>query len=118
MPEPHPRPPQPRGMSIGRGLLLLLPSVPLLLAPFIAAAWSRAHDVQGEATIGPMLVASLIAFATTVVLSIFLGVRLEIWNRGAVQSLPRVIVYVLNILFTACFVALGGCHLLARLSRS
>jgi hypothetical protein len=56
---------------------------------------------------GPGFVSILIAIALTVVLSAVLGVQMERWNRGSVQSLPRVIMYVLNILFTACFVGYG-----------
>ena len=116
MPDPDPQPPQPRGMSVGRWLLLLLPSVPLLVSPLIAGAWSRAYDVHGEATLGPELGALLITFAISAVLSVVLGVQMERWNRGTVQSLPRVIVYVLNILFTSCFVAYAGWVVMRKFS--
>ena len=103
-------------MSAARWLLLLLPSVPMLLAPSIADAWSRAHNIQGERTMGPALGALLITFAISAVFSIILGVQMEKWKRGSVRSLPRVIVYALNILFTACFVAWAGCALVRKLS--
>ena len=95
-------------MSIRRWLLLLLPSAPIFFAGPIAAAWSWAHDVRGEATIGPILGSLLITFGIAVVPSAVLGAQMEKWKRGAVESIPRIIVYTLNILFTACFVGWGG----------
>ena len=115
MPEPDPQP-KPRAVSPARKLLMLLPSVPMLLAVPIADAWSRAHNVQGESAIGPALGALFITFAVSAVLSIALGVRLEKWNRGSIQSLPRVTMYALNILFTASFVAWAGCAVVSKFS--
>ena len=65
---------------------------------------------------GPALGALLITFAISAVFSIILGVQMEKWKRGSVRSLPRVIVYALNILFTACFVAWAGCTVVWKFS--
>ncbi len=116
MPDPDPQPPKLRGMSLVRWLLILSPSLPMLLTPFIADAWSRAQNLHGESTLGPALGTLLITFAISAVLSIVFGVQMEKWNRGSVQSLPRVIVYVLNILFTACFIAGAGCAVVSKFS--
>ncbi len=105
-------------MSIRRWLLLLLPSVPMFFSPLIATAWSRAYDVHGEATLGPILGALLITFAFSAVLSVVFGVQMERWNRGTVQSIPRVIVYVLNILFSSCFIAFAGWAVAHNISHS
>jgi len=113
---PDPQPPKPRGMSTARWLLLLTASLPMLFAPQIATAWSRAHDLHGERTFGPMLGTLLLTFAITAVLSIVLGVQMEKWKRGSVERLPRVVVYSLNILFTACFIAGAGCAVVSKFS--
>ena len=63
---------------------------------------------------GPEIVALLTAFVITVVLSIVLGFQTEKWIHGSVQSLPRVLVNTLNILFTAGFVTWGVWALLAK----
>ena len=97
-------------MTVLRWLLLLLPAVPVLVLPFISEAWLRAYDIEirGEGSLILLLGEFLISFAIAAVLSAILGAQMEKWKRGAVESIPRVIVYALNILFTACFVGWGG----------
>ncbi len=113
---PDPQPQKKRGMSTARWLLLLTPSVPMLIAPPIATAWSHAQDLHGESTLGPALGTLLITFAISAVLSVVLGVQMEKWNRGPIQSFPRVVMYALNILFTACFVAGAECAVVSKFS--
>ncbi len=93
---------------------MLLPSVPFFFAGPVAVAWSRDHDAAGEATIGPLLGSWLISFTIAVMFSAVLGAQMEKWKRGAIESVARVSIYALNILFTACIVGWGGCALMNK----
>jgi len=117
MPDPDPQPAKPRSVSVARWLLLLTPSMPLLVSPSIADAWSRAHHIQGEATVGPALVTALFSFPAFIVLSFVLGFRLEKWTGGNRKSWLRPIGCGFLILILNFLIAFAGCRAIESMSR-
>ena len=94
MPVPDPQPPQPRAISPARWLLLLLPSVPILVMPWIKNPWGRipTGDFSNDQfQIFDDIV--YIAIAVGAVMSLIMGFALEKWRHGALANLFRVIGY-------------------------
>jgi len=116
MPEPDRQPPQPRPISTARWLLLLTPSLPMLVAPLIAQAWVRANHERSETAMSRLFWVFLVAFPISAVLSIILGVQKEKWQHGRIESRARAFANGQGILFTACFIAYGGCAVAERVS--
>jgi len=107
MPGPDPQPPQPRTVPYWKWILLLLPSVPILLAP------SRIETVGGrgpsEAQISHLLGKGLIGLALAAVLSFAFGFLLEKSQRGSLSNRFRAIGFGCAIFIVNCFVAFAGC---------
>ena len=118
MPDPDPQPPKPRAVSPARWLLMLLPSVPIFLAPFVADAVMRFRTHRnGEDAIGMAILMLLFAFIISTVLSFILGFRLEKWRRGTTRSKSEAILASVLVLFTNCLIAFAGCAVGASLSK-
>ena len=110
MPDPDPQPPKPRAVSPARWLLMLLPSVPILLSPWIGDALNTDHDPKhSDAIIGATIKVCLVWLCVSTALSFVLGLRLEKWRRGAIDYFPRAVFYALLILLTNCLIAFAGC---------
>ena len=107
MPEPDPQPPQPRPISTARWLLMLVPSVPMLLAP------SQIETVGGrgpsEAQISHLIGRGLLTLAFAAALSFALGFLLEKWRRGSVENGFRAVCFGVAIFILNCCVAFAGC---------
>ena len=116
MPDSDPQPPKPRAVSPARWLMMLLPSLPMMLAPIVADALVRSrHQMDNEDRIGTGLSVMLQAITISAVLSMVMGSWLEKWRHGAVESFPRTLGYVLLILFTNLLVGFVGCAVTSRL---
>ena len=116
MSEPDPQPPQPRPISTARWLLMLVPSVPMLLAPQIVKVWTDSHDPRTtEGMLAKVLGLFAFHFTIAMVLSIVMGLLLEKWRYGAVQNLSRAIGSGASILFTNFFIAWAGCTAITHL---
>ena len=110
MPKPDLGPPPQRGMSFGRWLLLLLPSVPMLVSPLIANAAACLCGLGiGEAQISNALEKFIVSFAVSAVLSVIMGLLLEKWRHGAIEKHSRALSYGFQILVTNFFIAFAGC---------
>ena len=110
MPDPDPQPPQPRAVSPARWLLMLLPSVPIFLAPWIADAQSRLrHDRISDDIIGTAIEMLLWCLLASAVLSLVMGLLLEKWRQGTIESSARAVFYGLSILLTNCLISFAGC---------
>ena len=118
MPDPDPQPPKPHAVSPARWLLMLLPSVPLLIAPVVADVVMRLRAPRpGEDAIGIAILVFLIAFLISSLLSFVLGFRLEKWRRGTIENKSEAIAASAIILFTNCLIAFAGCGVTASLSK-
>lgn len=109
MPEPDPQPPQPRAVSPARWLLMLLPSVPMILTSEVVDAQVRYGYKVSDETFEAEMQTLLLTFCISAVLSLVMGLLLEKWRHGAIQSFSRILGNAGSILFTNCFVAFGGC---------
>jgi hypothetical protein len=106
MPDPDPQPPQPHSVSAARWLLMLLPSVLAIAAPFIGAFARRLYqhpnyrlDFRPE----------LLCLAISTVLCFFLGFRLEKWRRGTSNDFEAAIGFGILILIVNGIIAFAGC---------
>ena len=116
MPDPDPQPPKPRAVSPARWLLMLLPSVPMILAPQIAKAWTGSHDPKATGhMLEKVLGIFVLHFAIATTLSLGMGLLLEKWRYGAIKNVSRGIGSGFTILFTNCFIAFAGCNVIPRL---
>ncbi len=110
MPDPDPHPPQPRPVSAARWLLMLVPSVPMIVSPFIQDAQIRLRgQTDSEDRIGTSIVVFFLTLCASAVLSLIMGFLLEKWRHSVIESFSRAILYGLLIFFTDCFVAFTGC---------
>ena len=110
MPDPDPQPPKPRAVSPARWLLLLLPSVPMLIAPLIEDAQVHLRNqVDSEDRIGTVIVVFLLALSVSAVLSVIMGLLLEKWRYGAIKDNSRAIFCGFLILLVNCFISFTGC---------
>ncbi|MEI7820280.1 MAG: hypothetical protein WCK55_05120 [Verrucomicrobiota bacterium] len=118
MPDPDPQTPQTRSISTARWLLMLVPSVPIILAPMLADARARSHHyASGEEEIGNELGMLLWTLCASVVLSFIMGLLLEKWRHGAIMNFSRATGYALTIFITNCVIAFAGCCIPAMISR-
>ena len=110
MPEPEPQPPQPRPVSAARCLLLLTPSVPLLVAPFIEDALVRyRNQMNSEGRVGTSIEVFFVAVCVSAVLAEVMGFLLEKWLHESSRSASRAAAYGLLIFLTDCIIAFAGC---------
>lgn len=110
MPETEPTSQEPRAVPAWRWLLMLVPSVPIILAPMLAEARARFHHyASGEEEIGNELEMLLICIAISAVLSLVFGLLLERWRYGTVRDFSRASGYALTIFITDCVIAFAGC---------
>jgi len=116
MPEPEPQPPHPRPISAWRWLLMLLPSVPMLVSPLIADAWSRRIQEPPREAAGAALVMLLFTGTISATLSFCLGFALEKWRGGNLWDWLRPLCYGVLILIVNAFISFAGCAVTERLS--
>ena len=110
MPDPDPHPPQPRPVSAARWLLMLVPSVPIIISPFLADAWGRSHDLKlSDDLIGTAIGMLLSTLCAALVFSLVISFLLEKWRHGTVESFSRAIYYGLLIFSANLFIAFAGC---------
>ena len=110
MPDPDPQPPQPRAVSPARWLLMLLPSVPIILAPVVADAQIRSRSLtMSDDIIGVSLGSLFWAFCISALLSLVMGLLLEKWRYGTIEYFARAVLYMLSIFGTNCLIAFAGC---------
>jgi hypothetical protein len=116
MPEPDPQPPQPRRISAARWLLMLVPSVPMLAAPFIEDALVRVRNqTDSEERIGTSIEVFFVAVFLSAVLAEIMGFLLEKWLHGSSRIYSRAAGYGVLIFFIDCIIAFVGCAAGAKL---
>ena len=112
MPAPDPQPPKPRAVSPARWLLMLLPSVPMMLAPLVANARQRLpYSIASDENIGIAIGTFLWSCSVSALLCFYFGFRLEKWRWGVVKEWERPLGYGLLILTVNSFIAFAGCTL-------
>ena len=95
---------------------MLLPSVPLFLLSWIADAQSRLrHDRISDDIIRTAIEMLLWCLLASAVLSLVMGLLLEKWRHGAIESSARAVFYMLSIFLTNCLIAFAGCGVTASL---
>lgn len=107
MPEPDPQPPQPRPIHPARWLLMLVPSVLTIGAPFVGM-FARQHIYESH---GVDFTPEFLSLAVALLLSFFLGFLLEKWRGGNLRDWSRPIGFGLLILIVNGFISFGGCAL-------
>ena len=111
MPDPDPQPPKPRAVSPARWLLMLLPSVLAIGAPFIAWGADVAHIHR---RVGFDVTVEMLCLYLALPLSFFLGYRLEKWWHGEKWDGLRVFGYGFMILIVNGFISFAGCTIIFR----
>ena len=110
MPDPDPQPPQPRAVSPARWLLMLLPSVPMLLTPSqIETIGCDGSDGLSRAQMTYLALRLVLGLASAAALSFAIGLKLEKWEHGFVESKLRAVGFGIAIFFANCLIASLGC---------
>ena len=89
MPDPDPQPPKPRAVSPARWLLMLLPSVIVLIPPYITCHTGHSHILKFKG----VDYTDEITLAVSILACFFLGFRFEKWrfenNENRLRAIGR-----------------------------